>query len=126
MKLILPPKLLEKLLWVPVILFRKISFPVKHLMPYYDETDPNRLTLWITLMATRTSKSPPSKSLQSQGDAKQSKFSSQFDSHIWAPIKALPLLSFLHQILLSESLPHTHFTGTSVCLSVCFSLFSSL
>jgi hypothetical protein len=30
---------LEKLVWVPVISFCKISFPVTHLMPYYDETD---------------------------------------------------------------------------------------
>jgi hypothetical protein len=34
MKLSLPPKLVEKLVWVPVISFCKISFPVKHLMPY--------------------------------------------------------------------------------------------
>jgi hypothetical protein len=34
MKLSLPPKLVEKLVWVPVILFCKISFPVTHLMPY--------------------------------------------------------------------------------------------
>jgi hypothetical protein len=32
-----PPKLVEKLVWVPVISFSKISFPVKHLMPYYAE-----------------------------------------------------------------------------------------
>jgi len=38
MKLNLPPKLVEKLVWVPIILFRKISFPVKHLMPYSGET----------------------------------------------------------------------------------------
>jgi hypothetical protein len=37
MKLSLPPKLVEKLVWVPVILFGKISFPVKHLMAYYAE-----------------------------------------------------------------------------------------
>jgi len=35
MKLSLPPKLVEKLVWVPVILFCKISFPVTHLMPFY-------------------------------------------------------------------------------------------
>jgi hypothetical protein len=38
----LPPKLMEKLVWVPVISFCKISFPVKHLMPYYAETDRSR------------------------------------------------------------------------------------
>jgi hypothetical protein len=38
MKLNLPPKLVEELVWVPIILFCKISFPVKHLMPYYGET----------------------------------------------------------------------------------------
>jgi hypothetical protein len=35
MKLSLPPKLVEKLAWVQVILFCKISYPVMHLMPYY-------------------------------------------------------------------------------------------
>ncbi len=47
-KLILPPKLVEKLVWVPVISFCKISFPVRHLMPYYARSwpfsPPNRLT----------------------------------------------------------------------------------
>jgi hypothetical protein len=38
MKLSLPPKLVEKLVWVPVILFCKISFPVPHFMPYYAKT----------------------------------------------------------------------------------------
>ncbi len=38
MKLNSPPKLVEKLVWVPVISSSKISFPVKHLMPYYAET----------------------------------------------------------------------------------------
>jgi hypothetical protein len=28
-------KLVEKRVWVPVISFSKMSFPVKHLMPYY-------------------------------------------------------------------------------------------
>jgi len=46
MKLSLPPKLVEKLVWV----LRKISFPVTHLMPYYAKTGrsrplPNRFTL---------------------------------------------------------------------------------
>jgi hypothetical protein len=31
-------KLVEKLVWVPVISFWKISFPDTHLMPYYVET----------------------------------------------------------------------------------------
>jgi hypothetical protein len=31
-------KLVEKLVWVPVISFCKISFPGTHLMPYYVET----------------------------------------------------------------------------------------
>jgi NADH:ubiquinone oxidoreductase subunit 6 (subunit J) len=43
-----------KTLWVPVILFPKISFPVTHMMSYYAETahsrPPNRLTLRITLL----------------------------------------------------------------------------
>ncbi len=38
MKLSLTPKLVEKLVRVPVISFCKISFPVKHLIPYYAET----------------------------------------------------------------------------------------
>jgi hypothetical protein len=42
MKLGLPPKLVEKLVWVPVILFCNISFPVMHLMPYYAETGRSR------------------------------------------------------------------------------------
>jgi hypothetical protein len=58
MKLGLLPKLVEKLVWVQVISFCKISFPVTHLMmAYYDETDgsrtPNRLTLRITLLYTK-------------------------------------------------------------------------
>jgi hypothetical protein len=51
MKLGLPPKLVEKLDWVPVILSCKIF---RRLMPYYAETGhsgpPNRLTLPITLV----------------------------------------------------------------------------
>jgi hypothetical protein len=42
MKLSLLPKLVEKLVWVPVISFCKISFPVKHWMPYYAETGHSR------------------------------------------------------------------------------------
>ncbi len=42
MKLSLPPKLMEKLVWVPVIGFVKVSFPVTHLMPYYAETGRSR------------------------------------------------------------------------------------
>jgi hypothetical protein len=38
----LPPKVVEKLVWVPVISFSKISFPVTHLMPYYSETGRSR------------------------------------------------------------------------------------
>jgi hypothetical protein len=41
-KLSLPPKLVEKLVWVPVILFCKISFPVTYLMAYYAETGRSR------------------------------------------------------------------------------------
>jgi hypothetical protein len=37
-QLSLLPKLVEKLVWVSVISFCKISFPVTHLMPYYVET----------------------------------------------------------------------------------------
>jgi hypothetical protein len=58
MKLNLLPKLVEKLVWVPVLSFCKISFPVTHLMPYYAETGrsrplispPNRLTLRMTFL----------------------------------------------------------------------------
>jgi len=42
MKLTLPPKLVEKVNWVPVILFCKISFPGTHLMHYYAETGCSR------------------------------------------------------------------------------------
>jgi hypothetical protein len=38
MKLSLGPKLVEKLVWVPVILFCKISFPGADVMTYYAET----------------------------------------------------------------------------------------
>jgi hypothetical protein len=38
MKLSLQPKLVENLVPVPVISFCKISFPVTHLIAYYDET----------------------------------------------------------------------------------------
>jgi hypothetical protein len=49
-------KLVEKLVWVAIISFCKISFPVTHLMPYYSKTGhyhlapPNRLTLPLTLL----------------------------------------------------------------------------
>jgi hypothetical protein len=42
MKLSLRPKLVEKLLWVPVISFCKISFLDTHVMPYYAETGRSR------------------------------------------------------------------------------------
>jgi hypothetical protein len=55
MKLSLLAKLVEKLVWVLLISFCKISFPIKHLMAYYAETgsscpppQTNRLTLRIT------------------------------------------------------------------------------
>jgi hypothetical protein len=38
MKFSLPPKLVEKLICVPVISFSKILFPVTHLMAYYAKT----------------------------------------------------------------------------------------
>ncbi len=38
MKLSFSPKLVENLVWVPVISFCKISFPIARLMPYYAET----------------------------------------------------------------------------------------
>jgi hypothetical protein len=48
MKLSLPPKLMEKLVWVPVIWFCEISFLVTHLMPYYDGTHCSRpLIAWL-------------------------------------------------------------------------------
>jgi hypothetical protein len=37
-KLSLPLKLVEKVVWIPIISFCKISFPVTHLMPCYAET----------------------------------------------------------------------------------------
>jgi hypothetical protein len=55
-KLSLPPKLVEKLVWVPVISYCEISFPVRHLMAYYTGnwpfSPPNRLTLGITSIST--------------------------------------------------------------------------
>jgi hypothetical protein len=38
MKLNLPPKLVEKLVWFLIILFCKISFSITHLMAYYAKT----------------------------------------------------------------------------------------
>ncbi len=50
----LPPKLVEKLVWVPVISFCKISFPIMCLMPYYAEAGRFHTLitwlLWITLI----------------------------------------------------------------------------
>jgi len=46
MKLILPPKLFEKLVWVPIILFWKFSFLVIHLIPYYAKTGRSRWPEW--------------------------------------------------------------------------------
>jgi hypothetical protein len=44
----------EGIIWVLVIAFCKISFPIKHLMAYYAKTGrsrpPNRLTVQIALM----------------------------------------------------------------------------
>jgi hypothetical protein len=44
----------KKLVWVPVILFCEMSFPVQHLMPCYAQNwpflPPNRLTLRISLL----------------------------------------------------------------------------
>jgi hypothetical protein len=42
MKLSLPQKLVEKLVWVPAISFCKISFPVTHLRAYSAETGRSR------------------------------------------------------------------------------------
>jgi hypothetical protein len=57
MKLSIPPELVEKLVWVPVILFYKISFPVTCLMPLlcrnWPFSPPNRLTVQITLICGR-------------------------------------------------------------------------
>jgi hypothetical protein len=54
MKLSLSPKLVEKLVWIPVISFHKIFIPsyafdavVYHSWPF---SPPNRLTLGITLL----------------------------------------------------------------------------
>jgi hypothetical protein len=58
MKLSLPPKLGEKLVWIPIISFRKISFPVAHLKPYYAETGYSRLTLQITFTSKLLSPKP--------------------------------------------------------------------
>jgi hypothetical protein len=61
MKLSLPPKLVENLVWLRVISFCKISIPVTSLMPYYAETGRsrplNRLTLLITLIGHKTEES---------------------------------------------------------------------
>jgi hypothetical protein len=61
MKLSLPPelveKLVEKLVWVPVISFCNILFPVKRLMPYYAKTGRSHpliaLTSQITLICNQ-------------------------------------------------------------------------
>jgi len=37
---VLRPKMVENLVWVPVISFCKISFPDKYLMPYYAVLTP--------------------------------------------------------------------------------------
>jgi hypothetical protein len=42
MKLSLQPKLVEKLVWVPVILLCKIFIPILRLMPCYVETGRSR------------------------------------------------------------------------------------
>jgi len=48
MKLSLPPKLVKKLVWVPVISFCKFSFPLKRLMHYYAKTGCSRpLIAWL-------------------------------------------------------------------------------
>jgi len=54
MQLSLQPKLVEKLVWVVVILFCKIFIP-SHMFDAllsrnWPFSPPNRLTLWITLM----------------------------------------------------------------------------
>jgi hypothetical protein len=50
-KLSLPPKLVEKLVWVPVICFCRISFPNKHFDALLCRSHPpNRPTLQITLI----------------------------------------------------------------------------
>jgi hypothetical protein len=52
-KLILPPILVEKLVWVPVISFCKISFPVRHLVAYCAKIGcSRRLITWLTLQIT--------------------------------------------------------------------------
>jgi hypothetical protein len=54
MKLSLPPKLVEKLVWVPVISFCRIFIPSYTfdalLCQNWSFSPPNRLTLWTTLM----------------------------------------------------------------------------
>jgi hypothetical protein len=55
MKLSLPPKLVEKLVWVPVVLLCKIFFIPRYafdalLCLNWPFSRPNRETLWITLM----------------------------------------------------------------------------
>jgi hypothetical protein len=84
-------------------------------------------------MTTKTSKSPPSKSGESQGSRKTVKI----PVSIWPPhlgpykSSSSPFLPQSNPSLwVSESLPHIHFTATSVCVSlslcVCVCLFSSL
>ncbi len=53
MKLSLPPKLLEKLVWVPNISrFVKFSFSVTRLMPYYAKLIFHAPMMWETLGVT--------------------------------------------------------------------------
>jgi hypothetical protein len=71
MKLSLPPKLVEKLVWVPVILLSKTSFPVTRLMPNYVETGRshplNHDILQITLIHTGIEKSGDQKRGMKEG-----------------------------------------------------------
>jgi hypothetical protein len=54
MKLSLPSKLVEKLVWVRVILFCKISIPVPHVMPYYAKPwRSHPLIIWLLMFQAR-------------------------------------------------------------------------
>jgi hypothetical protein len=56
MKLSLPPKLVEKLVWVPVLALCKIFIlsymPDAILWENWPFSPPNRVTIWITLTGT--------------------------------------------------------------------------
>ncbi len=77
MKLSLPPKLVEKLVWVPVISFCKIFIPSYTfdalLRQNWSFSPPNRLTLRITLLFDENLQSSIKQSTQTKGGRKSYK-----------------------------------------------------